>query len=154
MDGVTVKTPNPDVEDLERLSVKLSTVGIRDASGPGRSTTASQAGGATAGGMTKFMQQLAKQDKAQYERLVELMRYFNLVDIDMRQVSQLKASFISKEQGVLQQVPLAAFKDTMKGVFKHFRQVDEIVIKVSECVEVEIAKDGVKQKMADSSKLS
>lgn len=42
----------------------------------------------------------------------------------------------------------------MKSVFKHFRQVDEIVAKTAECVEHEINKDGVKQKMADSAKLA
>ena len=65
------------------------------------------------------------------------MRFFNLVDIDLRQVSQLKASFISKESGILSQIPLAAFKDTLKSVFKHYRQTDEIVAKIAECVSVE-----------------
>ena len=47
--------------------------------------------------MTKFIQNLAKQNKAQHDQLVELMHYFNRIDVDMRLVSQLKASFISKE---------------------------------------------------------
>ena len=51
-------------------------------------------------------------------------------------------------------MPLAAFKDTLKAVFKHFRQTDEIVSKVAEAVTIETEKDGVKQKMADSSKLN
>ena len=95
-----------------------------------------------------------KSDRDQYERLVELMRYFNLIDIDLRLVSQLKASFISKEHGAIQQVPLAAFKDTMRAVFKHFRQVEEIQAKISECVSEDTQKDGIKQKVADSGKLS
>ena len=42
----------------------------------------------------------------------------------------------------------------MRGIFKHFRQVDEIVAKVSNCVDVDVEKDGEKKKMAESVKLS
>ena len=83
------------------------------------------------------------------------MRYFNLIDVDMRVVSQLKASFVSKDQGNLAQIPLIAFKETMRKVFQHFRQAEEIVNKIAECVEVEVQKENnEKQKMADSVKLS
>lgn len=54
---------------------------------------------------------------------------------------------------MLTQIPLGAFKDAMKGIFTHFRQVDEIMTKTAECVETEIVRDGMKQKMADSGKL-
>lgn len=104
--------------------------------------------------MAKFIKNMAKTDKEQYDKLVDLMKYFNLVDIDIRLVSQLKACFISKEQGTLAQVPLAAFKDTMKAVFKHFRQVEEIIGKICDCTEVEIQKDGISQKVADFGKVS
>ena len=102
--------------------------------------------------MNKFIQNLAKQNKAHYDRLVDLMRYFNLIDVDMRLVSQLKASFISKDQGNIDQIPLIAFKETMRKVFQPFRQAEEIVNKIAECVVVEIGDE--KQKMADSAKLS
>ena len=83
------------------------------------------------------------------------MRYFNLIDVDMRVVSQLKASFVTKDQGNLAQIPLIAFKETMRKVFQHFRQAEEIVNKIAECVEVEVQKENnEKQKMADSVKLS
>ena len=39
---------------------------------------------ANAGGMSMFIQNLAKTDKAAYEWLVELMRFFNLIDVDLR----------------------------------------------------------------------
>ena len=42
----------------------------------------------------------------------------------------------------------------MKNVFKHFRQVDEIVERVSECVQVQVDTDGEITKKADSGKLS
>ena len=51
-------------------------------------------------------------------------------------------------------MPLNAFKDVTKGIFKHFRQMEEIVAKVSEGVETETAKEGFKQKMADANKLN
>ena len=89
-------TPNPDGLDLDRLSVKLSTVGVKDvtfAKGPESQT--SQAG------IHKYIQNLMRTDREQYERLVELMRLFNKLDIDLRLVSQLKTCFVSKEQGAL-----------------------------------------------------
>ena len=70
----------------------------------------------------------------------------------MRLVSQLKASFISKDQGNIDQVPLDAFKETMRKVFQPFRQAEEIVTKIAECVVVVVGSD--KQKMADSAKLT
>ena len=83
------------------------------------------------------------------------MRYFNLIDVDMRLVSQLKASFTSKDQGNLAQIPLVAFKETMRKVFQHFRQAEEIVNKIAFCVEVEVQNENnEKQKMADSVQLS
>ena len=51
-------------------------------------------------------------------------------------------------------MPLAAFKDTIKSVFKHLRQLDEILAKVCDCTEVEVEKEGMKQKMADAAKVS
>ena len=54
-------------------------------------------GDKSAGAMTKFIQNLAKHNKAQHDQLVELMHYFNRIDVDLRLVSQLKAIFISKE---------------------------------------------------------
>jgi len=37
----------------------------------------------------------------------------------------------------LSQVPLNAFKDVTKGIFKHFRQMEEVVTKVCEAIETE-----------------
>ena len=66
-----------------------------------------------------------------------------------------KTVFVTKESPEpIQQLPLAAFKDTMKGVFKHYRQCDDIVQRTGECVTQESEKDGVKQKMATSSRLN
>ena len=64
----------------------MATVNVRDTQ---------QAAGA--GNMSKFIKNLAKTDKALYDLLVELMKFFNMIDVDLRLVSQLKASFISKE---------------------------------------------------------
>lgn len=47
--------------------------------------------------MAKFITNLMASDKPQYERLVELMRLYNRIDVDLRLVSQLKACFISKD---------------------------------------------------------
>ena len=80
------------------------------------------------------------------------MHYFNRIDVDMRLVSQLKASFITKDQGNIEQIPLAAFKEIMRKVFQPFRQAEEIVNKIAMCVVVEAGSD--KQKMADSAKLT
>ena len=78
-----------------------------------------------------------------YDNLVELMRFLLPIEVDFRHVSQLKAGFISKEQGALAHVPITTFKETIKGIFKHFRQVDEIITKISECVKSEITKNGI-----------
>jgi len=34
-------------------------------------------------------------------------------------------------------VPIANFKEAIKGVFKHYREVDDIVSKICDCVEVD-----------------
>lgn len=108
-----------------------------------------------AGAMALFIKNMAKTDRELYEKLSDLMKFFNMLDIDLRLVSQLKACFISKERSQLTHVPQAAFKDTMKGVFKHIRQVDELMAKICECTESEVDKeDGEKQKVADYSKVS
>ena len=82
------------------------------------------------------------------------MRFLLPIEVDFRHVSQLKAGFISKDHGALAYLPINTFKETIKGVFKHFRQVDEIITRISECVKSEITKNGVLTQMADSSKLS
>ena len=79
MDNVSVRTP------------ELSAVGVREVAGQARE----------AGGMANFIKNMAKTDKEQYDKLVDLMRFFNLIDVDIRLVSQLKACFVSKEQGTL-----------------------------------------------------
>ena len=84
MDNVSVRTPD------------MSSVAVRDtnqASGAGQPRDA--------GGMANFIKNMAKTDKDQYDKLVDLMRFFNMVDVDIRLVSQLKACFVSKEQGNL-----------------------------------------------------
>ena len=40
------------------------------------------------------------------------------------------------------QVPLNAYKDTMKSVFKHIRQLDELIAKICDCTESEVEKEG------------
>ena len=95
--------------------------------------------------MNAFVTQLAKTDKPQYERLVELMKFYNMLDVDLRLILQLKTSFVTKEQPEpISTIPLAAFKDTMKNVFKHYRQADDIVQRTGECVCEETEKEGVK----------
>lgn len=90
-DNVSVKTPAADSpKELDRISVQLSTVGVS-----GATDTNGQAG------MAKFITTMMQQDKPQYERLIELMRFYNIIDVDMRLVSQLKSCFISKEQGLI-----------------------------------------------------
>ena len=101
-DGVSVKTPQ-DAADMDRLSAKMSTVGIKDLGQQAQGAKDKQAGQ-----MQLFMQNLAKSDKAHYDQLVELMRLYKLVDVDLRLVSQLKASFISKDSGTLAQIPLSS----------------------------------------------
>lgn len=70
----------------DNLSVRLSTVGVHDVGASVANKNAS--------GMANFIKNMAKTDKELYEKLVDLMRYFNLIDIDMRLVSQLKACFM------------------------------------------------------------
>ena len=65
------------------------------------------------------------------------MRIFNKLDIDLRLVSQLKATFISKDKGSIPQVPLNVFKDASKSIFKHLRQIEEIVAKINEVIQTE-----------------
>ena len=42
----------------------------------------------------------------------------------------------------------------MRTIFKHFRQVDDIVEMTGQCISVEATKDGAKEQMADSSRLA
>ena len=79
------------------------------------------------------------------------MRYFNLIDIDLKLVSQLKAPFKGSEQPT--RVPMLEFKETMRNVFKHFRQMDEISAKVTECVVVLDSENKV-SRSADLTKLT
>jgi len=72
----------------------------------------------------------------------------------MRELSQLKTCFVSKDKGTLTQVPIAALKEAVMEVFNHFRQVDDISAKICESVQVEVEIDGVKKKMADSGRLN
>ena len=67
-----------DVE-VDRQSIKLATASVKELNA--KSTGMPPA---NAGGMTLFIQNLAKTDKAAYEQLVELMRFFNLIDVDLR----------------------------------------------------------------------
>ena len=64
---------------------------------------------------------MMRTDRERYDCLVEVMRLFKKLDVDLRLVNQLKTCFISKEKGSYDQVPLNAFKDTMKATFKHLR---------------------------------
>ena len=145
-DGIEVRTPGQRdaSQEIDKLS-RLSTVGVVDVSMNKEEKV---------GGVSKFVTNMMKTDKEQYERLIELMRFYNIIGVDMRNISELKATFISKELGNLLQVPLTTFKDSMREIFKHFRQVDEIISKTGDCVVVELIKDGVKEKVADSAKFS
>lgn len=109
-----------------------------------------------AGAMAQFIKNMAKTDREMYEKLVDLMKFYNLLDIDLRLVSQLKACFVSKEKGQITQVPLTGYKEKIKSVFKHIRQLDELMAKICDCTEIEIEKEagGEKQKVADYAKVS
>ena len=54
----------------------LSQVGVRDVTQP-----------KDAGAMAKFIKNMAKTYKELYDKLVDLMKFFNLVDVDLRLVS-------------------------------------------------------------------
>ena len=43
--------------------------------------------------MNSFITNLMKKDREQYERLVDLMRYFNAVDVDLKTVQRLQTFF-------------------------------------------------------------
>ena len=115
LDGISVRTPGRAAEPDSVSVAKVSTAGVKDFS---KIAVGAQGG---AGGMSQFITNMMKNDKPQYERLVELMRFYNMIDVDLRLISQLKACFISKEQGALATIPIATIKETMRSVFRHFR---------------------------------
>ena len=80
---------------------------------------------------------MAKSDKACYDKLVSLMKLFNMIDVDLRQVQVLKAAFIQKDKSTLPQIPLSKFQESIRASFKHFRQQDEVCNKICEVVCVE-----------------
>ena len=69
-----------------------------------------------------FAQELKKSDRELYERLVDLLRFFSQLEIDMRELSQFKTCFIAKDKGSLSQVPIDIFKLATEGVFRHYRE--------------------------------
>lgn len=87
LDGISVLTP---MMDQDRIQKAAAVIGVHDLKG-----------GATGGAAEKLIQHLMKTDRAQYDRLVDLMRYFNMQEIDLRLVSQLKACFINKDHEAL-----------------------------------------------------
>lgn len=66
--------------DQENLSVKLSAAGVREVGGASNPTR-------DAGSMAKFIKNMAKTDKELYDKLVDLMKFFNKIDVDIRLVS-------------------------------------------------------------------
>ena len=66
--------------------MQLASVGVRDLADR-KVTQANQ----QKKKVNTFITDLMKRDRAQYEKLVDLMRYFNLIDVDLKVVSQLKA---------------------------------------------------------------
>lgn len=92
-DGVRVRTPgeNDTSQEVDKLS-RLSTVGVAEISINKEEAIK---------GISKYVSNMMKTDKDQYERLLELMRFYNIIGVDMRNISQLKGTFISKELGNL-----------------------------------------------------
>ena len=78
--------------------------------------------------------QIAGEDRLKF---VGLIRYFNQLDIDMRELSQLRSCFIGQDKSSLQRVPIESFKADVKDVFKHYRELDEIAAKISDCVQID-----------------
>jgi len=101
----------------------------------------------------KLVQLLMRTNKEFYEKLVDLIRYLTLQDIDLRQVSQLKSCFIGKDHQPLAQVPINVLKEAIKQSCKHLRQVDEICGRICACIEKELEFEGARQLVADASKL-
>ena len=78
--------------------------------------------------MTRFISNLAKNDKKTYDQLVSLVQLCNKNDIDMRQLGQLRAPFHTKEgKEPLQTIPMSNFRDCLQANLRHFRNSDDIV---------------------------
>ncbi len=104
--------------------------------------------------MSQFIANMMRSDRERYDCLVEVMRLFSKNNIDYNQVNQLKTVFASKDKGPLNQVPLNAFKDAAKSLFKSTRQADEISSKVAGAIETQTEANGISQKMADATKFN
>ena len=105
--NVRVDTPNMEAEmDLDRMS----TLNL-----PDEDTAAVAAQKAPIG--NRFMQSLWQKDRSLYEKLTELVHYFQQLNIDLRDLAQLKSCFGHHTS----QVPIATFKECVKNVFAHFR---------------------------------
>ena len=77
---------------------------------------------------------LKRRDRELYDRLVELTNLLNQLDVEMRDLTPLKACFVSKDKIVTTQVPIATFREAIKAMFQHCRQFSEIMMKICECV--------------------
>ena len=97
--------------------LQLATVGDRDVTEPGKPNTA----GKPTSKVDSFITDLMKKDRVFYERLVDLMRYFNLIDVDLRLITQLKNAFLTKGKTPEDRISLLNFKEAVKIIFKHFR---------------------------------
>ena len=64
--------------------------------------------------MKSFINNIANTDKAAYEKYVKLMKLFNLIDCDLRQVQVLKACFIQKD-GTVDFLPIKKFEDSCRA---------------------------------------
>ena len=80
-----------------------------------------------------------------YDRLLDLVRMFRSLEIDVRELALVKNCFIAKDKVTpLTQVPIATFKEAVIGKLKHHHEVDDIVEKLCDILKVEVEVDGVK----------
>lgn len=76
--------------------------------------------------MATYITDLITNDRESFDQLVLLLRYLSQLDVDLRQLSQLRAVYFNKEKKQLKAVSFEELQTAMMGIFHHYRQCAEI----------------------------
>lgn len=71
--------------------------------------------------MATYISDLLKTDRESFDQLVLLLRFLSGLDVDLRQLSQLRSVYLNKERKQLKSVSLEELKAAMGGIFHHYR---------------------------------
>ena len=80
--------------------------------------------------MATYITDLITNDRESFDQLVLLLRYLSSLDVDLRQLSQLRSVYYNKEKKQLKAVSFEELQTAMMGIFHHYRQCSEIAERI------------------------